>query len=389
MAHTRPRNRRQLIIQAAARLFCERGYHNVGLSDIAAAVGISAPALYRHFRNKEDLLLHAVLDSFDEFEEAVVAAPALDASLRALASVAVRRRDFGLLWQRETRNLPPALRDEALRRFRRTVARLASLVRRSRAELSAADDDLLAWSVCAVLASPSHRSTRTDPVSLEPVINNMARAVTAAPIDAASGRTGVWRPKGDRPASGVRLASRREALVTAATGLFGQRGFHEISVDEIGQAVGIAGPSVYKHFATKSDLLYAALDRGAQSLQLLLTGTLDGATSPAEALDALLGSYVEFTLTHTSLVTALVTEVIHLPPEQQSTLRRLQHDYVTEWEHLLRAARPGLDAATAALLTRAALGVVNDVAPIRHLRGRDRFDADLASIGRAVLYTPI
>ncbi len=387
MARTRPGNRRQLIIEAASRLFCDRGYHNVGLGDIAADVDISAPALYRHFRNKEDLLLHAVLGGFEEFEDAVSRAPDLDAALRATASVAVRRRELGVLWQRETRNLPAAVRDEALLRFRRTVARLASLTRDDRPDLSEADADLLAWSVCAVLSGLSHRSTRADPAPIEPLVRGIAGAVAAAPVGSGPEQAPGRRTEGAPP--GVLLVSRRESLVTVATGLFGQRGFHEISIDEIGHAAGIAGPSVYKHFAAKSDLLYAALDRGAQSLQLMLTSALGDAEGPAEALDALLASYVEFALTHTNLVTALVNEVIHLPSEQRSTLRRLQHDYVVEWEHLLRSTRPELDAGTAALLTRIALGVVNGVVPIRHLHGTGRLDTDLAAICRAVLYIRI
>ncbi len=42
---TRPKDRRQQIAMAAALAFSERGYHQVSLSDVADAVGISAPAL--------------------------------------------------------------------------------------------------------------------------------------------------------------------------------------------------------------------------------------------------------------------------------------------------------------------------------------------------------
>lgn len=51
-AATRPRNRRQLIVEAAGRVFGEHGYHAASMEKIAAAVGITAAALYRHFPNK-------------------------------------------------------------------------------------------------------------------------------------------------------------------------------------------------------------------------------------------------------------------------------------------------------------------------------------------------
>src|SRR5690349_12874152 len=55
----RPKDRKAQIAQVAAELFCARGFHGVGLDEIAAAVGISAPAVYRHFENKYAILVFA------------------------------------------------------------------------------------------------------------------------------------------------------------------------------------------------------------------------------------------------------------------------------------------------------------------------------------------
>ena len=48
--------RREQILSAAAELFARYGFHGVGIDDIGAAVGISGPALYRHFRSKDAML---------------------------------------------------------------------------------------------------------------------------------------------------------------------------------------------------------------------------------------------------------------------------------------------------------------------------------------------
>ena len=53
----RPKDRKAQIVRAAARTFSQRGYHAVGVDEIAAEVGISGPALYRHFANKYALLV--------------------------------------------------------------------------------------------------------------------------------------------------------------------------------------------------------------------------------------------------------------------------------------------------------------------------------------------
>jgi AcrR family transcriptional regulator len=49
--------RRALIVEAAGRLFGERGYDATRLDEIAAAAGVTKPILYRHFDSKRDLYL--------------------------------------------------------------------------------------------------------------------------------------------------------------------------------------------------------------------------------------------------------------------------------------------------------------------------------------------
>src|SRR3712207_1751438 len=99
----RPKNRKAQIAMAAARLFCERGYHGVGVDEIAEAVGISGPAVYRHFPNKYAVLVHATRELVDAVRTA--ADDGLDATgtpreridrlLAGLARLAVERRDVG------------------------------------------------------------------------------------------------------------------------------------------------------------------------------------------------------------------------------------------------------------------------------------------------------
>src|ERR1700722_530180 len=49
--------RRQRILAAAAELVAERGYHDVGMSDIGAAAGIVGSGIYRHFDGKSAVLV--------------------------------------------------------------------------------------------------------------------------------------------------------------------------------------------------------------------------------------------------------------------------------------------------------------------------------------------
>jgi AcrR family transcriptional regulator len=79
--------RRELIIEAAGRLFGERGYDGTRLDDIAAAAGVTKPVLYRHFDSKRDLYLALLArhrDDLPTFTGAMPAEGPLPERLRAV-----------------------------------------------------------------------------------------------------------------------------------------------------------------------------------------------------------------------------------------------------------------------------------------------------------------
>ena len=54
------------ILQAAARLFRERGIETTSIADVMDAAGMTQGGFYRHFQSKDDLLLQATRHAFDE-----------------------------------------------------------------------------------------------------------------------------------------------------------------------------------------------------------------------------------------------------------------------------------------------------------------------------------
>jgi AcrR family transcriptional regulator len=56
----RPDDRPAELLEAALRIFAERGYANTRLEDVAAAVGVTKGTIYHYFSTKEELLLRAV-----------------------------------------------------------------------------------------------------------------------------------------------------------------------------------------------------------------------------------------------------------------------------------------------------------------------------------------
>src|SRR5690349_9213033 len=67
------RSRRDQLAAVAAELFRARGYAAVGVSDIAAAAGLTGPALYRHFPDKQAVLFEVLRGALDELWQATTA----------------------------------------------------------------------------------------------------------------------------------------------------------------------------------------------------------------------------------------------------------------------------------------------------------------------------
>jgi hypothetical protein len=188
----------------------------------------------------------------------VADAPATD-FLHTAAGVAIARRDLWILLQREMRHLRPVQRQPLEERFTGEIVRpFRALVRRERPELVAAEIGLVTTVVLATLASPSVYRTRMPPRAQQRILAAAAQAACHA----------RWDPAGDRvaPAAPARPADRVTELLDTTIRLFAARGYQAVSLDDIGAELGLAGPSLYHYYATKSDILVAAFARAAEWL---------------------------------------------------------------------------------------------------------------------------
>jgi AcrR family transcriptional regulator len=79
--------RRALIVEAAGRLFGERGYDATRLDEIAAAAGVTKPILYRHFDSKRDLYLALLERHRADLSGFVAAMPAEGSTRKRLQAV--------------------------------------------------------------------------------------------------------------------------------------------------------------------------------------------------------------------------------------------------------------------------------------------------------------
>jgi AcrR family transcriptional regulator len=167
---------------------------------------------------------------------------------------------------------------------------------------------------------------------------------------ASSGRPGPVR---------ARSRQRREQILTAAAALFAQRGFHGVSIDDIGAAAGMSGPGIYRHFPGKEAVLAQMLLGISERLLAEGGRRAAGAADADAALDALLRWHVGFALGQPDLITVQSRELANVPEPARRQIRRLQRLYVEEWVTVLSELSPHAAPAGLRTAVHATFGLLN------------------------------
>ncbi|CAM2069984.1 TetR family transcriptional regulator [Sulfidibacter corallicola] len=117
------KDRRQELLQAAARLFREKGFAKTTVRDISRAVGLQSGSLFHHFATKEDILYGLMVDVIElntarlqrAFDEADSAASRVLALIRAeLEAIHGETRDAMTVLVFEWRQLTEGRREDVL-----------------------------------------------------------------------------------------------------------------------------------------------------------------------------------------------------------------------------------------------------------------------------------
>ncbi|GLP65637.1 TetR family transcriptional regulator [Streptomyces sp. TUS-ST3] len=155
--------------------------------------------------------------------------------------------------------------------------------------------------------------------------------------------------------------TRREQILKEAARLFAERGFHGVGVDEIGAAVGISGPGLYRHFPGK-DAMLAELLVGISG-RLLTGGKRRAAESnggdPEALLDSLIEGHIDFALDDRPLITLHDRELDRLRDSDRKLVRQLQRQYVELWVEVLREVYPALAEPAARSAVHSVFGLLN------------------------------
>lgn len=363
------------------------------MESIAAKVGISAPALYRHYPNKYEIFsvvvrmlgehlddCTAFVDDISDAEMQKDPAAVLDRLIDALISSATRDQDASGLYRWHHRYLKPddevalmALIHKVNRRLQRPLLML-------RPELSKSERWTLSAGLLSVPGSViGHRLDIRD-TQIRPLLIRAARdlAATELPKQGAveAPRPAVWRIF--TPSAGP-----YEALLHSAILLFGRKGYAETSVTEIAEAVGVPASGVYRYFSSKSDILTTGLQRAMDRFAGEMSAIASVFVEPKETLSRLTQAYVATVFANPELTAVHDTERVNLGLAERELLRDSERVFMDTWAKPLMEIRPELSRIEARFLVHTLTEVVADIGRVAREtnlagKGDQAVDADYA-----------
>jgi AcrR family transcriptional regulator len=151
----------------------------------------------------------------------------------------------------------------------------------------------------------------------------------------------------------------RERLLENGAALFAAKGFHGVGVEELGESVGLTGPSMYRHFRTKNALLAEMLITVSQSLFEGATQVIEENLDPEQTLLALINRHVEFAIAHPDLIRVHERDFGNLEEDDARQVRRLQRRYVELWVEQIQRVRRDETAESARTMAHAVFGLLN------------------------------
>ncbi|MEJ2718871.1 MAG: 3-hydroxyacyl-CoA dehydrogenase NAD-binding domain-containing protein [Deltaproteobacteria bacterium] len=135
--------------------------------------------------------------------------------------------------------------------------------------------------------------------------------------------------------SDIKESSSRAKILEAATELFGRKGYHGSTIENITRAAGISRGALYWHFESKSDVLGAVVERlQKEYLDRFIEETLQAGPKASDRLRRIFKFNARFAVEHTDLIHCLRTLSLELSPSEDVHSRAF-FDIVTKQRNFL------------------------------------------------------
>ena len=182
-----------------------------------------------------------------------------------------------------------------------------------------------------------------------------------------------------------RKPTRRDELVSAGAQLFAEHGYHGVGVNDIGDFVGLTGPALYRHFASKQALLSAVFERVVDGILSQIREIVVSAADPSEALRSIVDHHVAFALDEGELLATWRSEMLNLPEGDRRKLRHAQRIYVEEWVSVVADLRPDLPDSQIRATVHAVIGLIQSTMDYSSALDKERLRGVLRGSALAAL----
>lgn len=154
-------------------------------------------------------------------------------------------------------------------------------------------------------------------------------------------------------------ANRTRALLKSAARLFAEHGFNRVSIEDLGSAVGVSGPALYRHFSGKQAVLAALLIGVSEELLAGGESVVAAAADDEDALRSLIRFHVEFALSNPDVIRVQDRDLDNLAEADRHSVRALQRNYVEVWVQALGRLHPAVPARLLRIRAHATFGLIN------------------------------
>ncbi len=136
---------------------------------------------------------------------------------------------------------------------------------------------------------------------------------------------------------------RKRQIFLAAMEVFDEHGFERAKVEDVATRAGLARATIYYHFRSKRDLFVFLLRQGIEELGSAVEAAVSLASSPLEALEALIDSHVDFYSANQGFARLVLTETWRASPAKElAPAQLLTHDLVVALEVFEKAEAAGI-----------------------------------------------
>jgi len=159
-----------------------------------------------------------------------------------------------------------------------------------------------------------------------------------------------------------RPSNRRQLILEAAIDLFHHNGYPATGVDDIGKAVDVSGPAIYRHFSSKEDILLEAIRLAADEVHAANNDARASGAESAVLLEDFIRAYAKVAIEQSALISVWTSEARHLNPARRSPMTKRLRAWRDEWVEVLQVVRPDVTTEQAVVLVGGAIGLITTVA---------------------------